>query len=76
MNALFSVVLLKINLLTYLLAGVASRNDAYIDVVYWVPREADEGIMCEYAAHCKLFSADVLWQRLITQFFPTLAGLN
>ena len=36
------------------IAGVASRNDAYADVVSWVHRDADEGIMCGYAAHCSL----------------------
>ena len=32
------------------IAGVARRNDAYADVVSWVHRDADEGIMCGYAA--------------------------
>ena len=36
------------------IAGVASRNDAYADVVSWVHRDADEGIMCGYAAHCSI----------------------
>ena len=36
------------------IAVVASRNDAYADVVSRVHREADEGIMCGYAAHCSL----------------------
>ena len=36
------------------IAGVAPRNDAYADVVSWVHRDADEGIMCGYAAHCSL----------------------
>ena len=34
--------------------GVAPRNDAYADVVSWVHRDADEGIMCGYAGHCSL----------------------
>ena len=36
------------------IAGVAPRNDAYSDVVSWVHLDADEGIMCGYAAHCSL----------------------
>ena len=36
------------------IAGVASRNGAFADVVYWVHRDADEGIMCGYAALCSL----------------------
>ena len=36
------------------IAGVAPWNDAYADVVSWVHRDADDGIMCGYAAHCSL----------------------
>ena len=36
------------------IACVAPRNDAYADVVSWVHRDADDGIMFGYAAHCSL----------------------
>ena len=36
------------------IAGVPSRNDAHADVVSWVHRDADEGIICGCAAHCSL----------------------
>ena len=36
------------------ITGVAPQNDSYADVVSWVHRDADEGIMCGYAAHCSL----------------------
>ena len=36
------------------ISGAASRNDAYADVVSCVHRDADEGIICRYAAHCSL----------------------
>ena len=36
------------------ICGAASRDDAYADVVFWVHRDGDEGIICGCAAHCSL----------------------
>ena len=36
------------------ISGVASQDDANAYVVYWVHRDADEGIRRGFAAHCSL----------------------